>query len=74
MSNEATFRTLLEEVAPCFTRDDDLPNELLVRIDKALNAVEPECMRIMHFPSLKVPMEAFRAHEQQALKKPQSTA
>ena len=29
---------LLEEVAACFTRDDDLPNELLPRIDAMLTA------------------------------------
>jgi hypothetical protein len=29
---------LLREVAGCFTRDDDLPNNLLTRIDAALAA------------------------------------
>ncbi|WP_440110241.1 hypothetical protein [Acidovorax sp. BL-A-41-H1] len=32
------MRNLLREVAACFTRDDDLPNNLLPRIDAALPA------------------------------------
>jgi hypothetical protein len=30
---------LLDEVRQCFTRDDDLPNDLLPRIDAALDGV-----------------------------------
>jgi hypothetical protein len=33
------LRGLLEEVRQCFTRDDDLPNDLLPRIDAALDGV-----------------------------------
>ena len=32
-----TLRSLLQEVSACYTRDDDLPNDLLPRIDTALN-------------------------------------
>ena len=31
-----TLRSLLQEVSACYTRDDDLPNDLLPRIDTAL--------------------------------------
>lgn len=33
----STLRSLLQEVSACYTRDDDLPNDLLPRIDTALN-------------------------------------
>ena len=34
----ALFRQLLEEVRQCFTHENELPGDLLERIDAALNA------------------------------------
>ena len=36
--------SLLTEVAACFTRDDDLPNDLLSRIDASISAHAKETL------------------------------
>jgi hypothetical protein len=50
---ELPLRDLLEEVRQCFTRDDDLPGDLLPRIDAALDRVQEVC----RFPDCKCPMD-----------------